>query len=741
MSEADPNFAPCAPSRDTGGDPDYQMPPAMLPGAATPPTPPARLTDTNQENSGAFNITHETPAASVPIEIVPRRGEGGEGVEGIHPSSFILHNSPQSLRIGQWRSNLLRADRDLAAAAKAAQRPVPTLNSTAALIGASPATLCRLRQEFGALDYDALTPERLAGKQQNSGRRSGWSYLLDDPIVCGKLKSNYAASLASASERTAHDRHTGDMVKACQHFAREPECPPALAHKLLRRKIPACFLRFLRGITPEMESVIRGPKDFLLNGPSGQRAKMIGLPNGRAAYLPAGWIIELDDMSVNQPYWVDFDGSLILSRQGLFARCVKGRWLGCELIARVRESYTSADILGFIQRLFELLGGLPRKLRIERSVWASLSIAGYKLNSTGDWSEEHVDRPEMDPENRLNLSLGLAALGIEVEFTHSARGKSDLEGSFHPLQAHLAQFTKDFPNIGRRRDEFNRMAKQLRRVRAGSHHPEQLGFPHQNVLAQRVQDAFDFINGTLPITEKATLHDILNGGAPVDTYDQLWQRDLQLCPLKPIPADADLAFLPVLRTPTIRGGAVLPRCDRIEYPFRALELAALGDGYATYVRFDPGDLSKPAAIYNREGKNPRNQRNYADGALICRAEFDAPGFTAHAFEVPEGLPQMDVSQIYGVGVVPDGGAMVKAQRAWVTKKVRTAFTGRLPGQPATRTATARDGRGNTATVGSSGASPHRDSGGASVPASRPVGGASVPASRAPQDSYAALFGG
>lgn len=670
------------------------LPPAMLPaGLAVPPRPPdpADPFGTGQENSGTRtqDYAHETPRA---VGTIP---------------------GTDDLKRGHWRAQILRADRDLAAA-----QPGLTLTAIAAAIGTSPANLSRLRQKFGHLPKDQLTPENLLGQRANSGRRSGWSHLLDDPAVTEKLRTNYAASLASASENTAHDRHTGDLVKACQHFAREPECPAALGQLLLRRKIPACFLRYLRRITPEMESVIRGPKDFKLNGPSGQRAKIIGLPDGRAAYLPAGWVIELDDMSVNQPYWVDFNGQLILSRQGLFARDLRGRWLACELIARARESYTSADILAFIQRLFELLGGMPRKLRIERSVWAARNIAGYKLSDRGEqiWTEETIERPAMPEDDRLNLTIGLAALGIEIEFTHSARGKSDLEGAFHPLQAHLAQFTKDFPNIGRRRDEFNRMAKQLRRVRAGSHHPEQLGFPHQNQLAARIQETFDFINGTLPITDRRTLHDqLLRGGSEIpQTIDQLWTRDLALCPLLPLPADADLAFLPVLRTPTVRGGAVYPRFERIEYPFRALELAQLGDGYSTFVRFDPGDLSKPAAIHNRENKNNPRNPGWAEGALICRAEFDAPGFTAHAAEVPAGLPTVDVQQIYGSGVAPDGGARVKAQRSTISKTVRTAFTGRLPGQPATRKATARDGQGNAATANASVPSvpsvPRRDKG-------------------------------
>ena len=541
-----------------------------------------------------------------------------------------------------------------------ATNPHITRKEVALLIGCGEVTLWRLEhdvQERGEHAFEA--------KLEQCGRKSDWEALLDIEAVRQKLRDIYTATLGASCTASTLDRRTGNIAAALKAFSAEPECPAALAPKLLRGNFPACLRRFMARITPEVESLIRGEKHFQLSGFTGRREKAIGLPDGRRAYLPAGWVMELDDMSVNQPFWVEGPTGPVLSRQGLYARCLKGGWRGVELVATVRESYTAAIILRFIRRLCEL-HGKPRKIRIEKSVWAANAIAGFKLVDD-TWQEEVIERPAMGEEDRENLCLGLAALGIEVEFCVSARGKSDLEGAFNPLQTYLAINTRDFPNIGRHAGEFEHAAKQLRRVRAGSHHPRDLGFPHQTQLLERILKTFDFINAMPRGTE--------------GSFDQVWLHDTTKWPLAQLAPRDYAAFLPVLRQREITGGAVYPQADGREFAFRALEFAELGDGYRVYVRFDPSEPSLGAAIYNREPRNDRNYMNYAEGQLIGMAQFEVPGCTTYAESVPADLPTYSVEDRFGQGAKCDEGELLGHQRGSVRKFVRTAFGGSKPGQP------------------------------------------------------------
>jgi hypothetical protein len=557
-------------------------------------------------------------------------------------------------------------------------------------LGVPRVTLWRWQKRVADHDLDDATQypairSKLVDQTHNSGRTGAWESLLLIPGVKEKLREIHVATMAARNDSATNDRRTGNMAATLKMFTLEPECPETLKPKLLAGKFPVCLTRFLGKLTPEIEALIRGPKHFQLNGFSGKRDKTIGLPDGSRAYLPAGWVIELDDMSVNQPFWCQTESGLnaadaaagaILSRQGLYARCLKGGWRAVELIARPRESYTSADILRFLRRFCQIYGK-PRKVRIERSVWAAHNIAGFKLQ--GDlWTEDHYERPAMAAEERQNLTDGLTAIGVEVEYCYSARGKADLEGSFHPLQTYLAGFTRDFLNIGRHAGEFELAAKQLRRVRAGSHHPRDLGFPHQNELLERIQKTFDFVN-SLPRKD--------------GTFDEIWTRDTQKWQLTPLSAHDLAAFLPTLRSGTIRGGFVTVTVAARDFDFRALNFAQLGDGYKVYVKLDETEPSLGAAIYNREGLNSSNHDGLKDGDFMGFAEFDVPASTTYAANVPDDLPRYSVEQLYGAGAQADGGALMKQQQKAARIFVRSAFTGRPPGQPAIKAVEARNSSG------------------------------------------------
>ncbi len=609
-------------------------------------------------------------------------------------------------RLGQTRKDYSEASRRLmlVRAFRAMLATGLSPRAAARQVGAGRASIWRWERVVNGHDLDnplelQSVLEKLVApladplKAGARGQRSKWEPLLLIEAVQQELRSLHAATLRASSDGATRDRRTGNYTATMRLFTTSVHCPEGLKPLLLEGKFPDCFKRFLAQVTPEIEALIRGPKHSQLNGFAGSRDKTIGLPDGRRAYMPSGWEIQLDDMSVNQPFWVEgSDGKPILSRQGLYARCKKGRWLGVELIARPRESYRAADILRFVRRLCQLYGK-PSVLRIEQSVWAARSIAGFSFEPThgpsgeGNWKEDITQRPAMVAEEKQNLADGLEAIGIRVEYCHSARGKADLEGAFDPLQTYLAGFTRDFPNIGRHAGEFEHAAKQLRRVRAESHHPRDLGFPHQNELLVRIQQTFDFIN-SLP--RARAIGDPEGPGKT--TADEIWQRDTARWPLTPL-AGSDLAtFLPTLRQCRIVGGAVYPKCDGVRFPFRALEFADLGDSFKTFVRFDETEPSLGAAIYSRELRSGANHQQHAHGDFICYARFDVPAPGDYAGSVPAGVPTFTTEQLYGAGAEADGGALLKQQQKSARMFVRSAFSGRLPGQGAARAVEVRDGR-------------------------------------------------
>lgn len=654
--------------------------------------------------SAASHAPKTPPMAGVPIlSGAPPQAVSISGGTPLPPS--LKAAAPVDYTEANRRLLLLKAFRAMTAPADEDHPDRVPLSPKAAAkeIGVPRVTLWRWDRRVTKHDLDDKKQlptilDALCDRTSNSGRSGQWEPLLLIAGVCTKLRELHASTLAASCAPMTNDRRTGSMAATLKLFTLEPECPEALKPKLLAGKFPVCLTRFLGRVTPEIEARIRGPKHFQLHGFYGKRDKTIGLPDGSRAYLPAGWVIELDDMSVNQPFWVESPGTndegqnVILSRQGLYARCLKGGWRAVELIARPRESYTSADILRFLRRFCQLYGK-PRKIRIEQAVWAARNIAGFRLQGE-EWKEDNFVRPAMADDDRQNLKDGLSAIGIEVEYCYSARGKSDLEGAFHPLQRYLAGFTRDFQNIGRHAGEFELAAKQLRRVRAGSHHPRDLGFPHQSELLERIQKTFDFVNSLPPTRPRTgTVLEPAGGDACGTSFDEVWRRDTEKWPLTVMSVHDLAAFFPTLRQAKIRGGFVTVTVDGREFDFRCLDFARLGDGYKVYVKFDETEPSLGAAIYNREGLNSTNPDALKDGDFVGFADFDVPASTTYAATVPSDLPRQTVEELYGAGAENNWGDGIRAQKKWAGQWVRSAFSGRLPGQPAIKTVETRSAAG------------------------------------------------
>lgn len=535
--------------------------------------------------------------------------------------------------------------------------------------------------------------------RERQPKPSQWEPILADAALAEELRSLYLSTMRSSSEAASHGRHTGSMSLALRRWAEHPAMPAWAATRLQAGGQPIAVLRWLRGITPGLEQLIRGERRFKLHGPTAQRDNTLRLPDGRRCRQLAGYRVVFDDMSVNQPFFTDIveDGRVvdtILSRQGLYALDeATWRWLGCELVARPREAYRAEDVLRFVRRLMEDYGKFDC-LVLEKGVWHARNIRGFAITPDGAVAEQDFERPGMDDEEQAILTRGLAAIGVTVCYTHSARGKT-IEGAFSHLQPVIATMTREWQNIGAHAGEFERAAKQLRRARADVAHPEALKFAPMEPLADRISEAMAWLN--------KQPKDALGGSSP----DAQWTADMETRRLPELAQWEKAVFLPETRERVIRGGAIHFTRSLTGYPFsfRAPDaMAALGDGYAVLVKFDPCDPALGAVILNNEAPGtPRNTRNFAIGQFICRSDFELCGPRRDVQAVPAG--HVAVEDYYGLGPDADAGdALLRRQKAWHRTTYRSLPR---PGQPAVRIQSVRDGKGNSATAGAPAAAPAR----------------------------------
>lgn len=554
--------------------------------------------------------------------------------------------------------------------------PALSMRRAARAIGISLTKLFRLLQRRdNNLD--------LAPQQHRSGRKRKYadiSELLHIEGVRTKLDSLYIATFGASSESAASGRRTGKVSVALLRFAEEPECPPDLAGRLLAGQQPRELVSYLRRITPEMEARIRGAKNYSLNGLVSRRDGTVRLPDGTRAELMAGYLVEFDDMSCNQPFYVEHpDGSSMLSRQGLYARDNKsGRWLGVELVARPREAYRAEDILRFIRKLMFIYGKFS-VLRLERGIWAARALKGWKITISGA-VEEEFERPGMDTAEQSKLQEGLEAIGIRIDYVTNAHRKGALESSFNHLQTIIATYTMDLNNVGRYAGEFELVAKRVRQVRAESHTPMSRRFAPIDMLADRIWQAMDFVN-----RRKRS-----GGLSPYADWDaDIARREL------PRLTELDLAaFLPEVRERSIEHGRITTTVDGVAHDFRADIFAELGHGFRVFLRFDPTEPTLGAAIYNRETSSA-NHLQLRQGEFICYARWEMPGPQLEA-TTADGLSVVTTQQLYGVGPERDEGY---GNRQRQDKFVRRAFRALpKPGQPSIRVAEVHDGKGNFARV-------------------------------------------
>lgn len=531
---------------------------------------------------------------------------------------------------------------------------------------------------------------RLTPKTDQCGRSSPWQHLVEplpapdaprstlhapDALTpfAAKLLALYVATIGSATPQSGAGRRSASMAAALKAISFEPECPAELAALLRRGKFPAPLTRFLAArLTPEAEQRLRGQKHASLFNHASRRDRHIRFPNGDRALVPAGYRWVFDDMSLNQPFFhsqasgvstalqqgaggaMGTDPRAVLfSRQGLYAiDHASLRWLGLQLVAREREAYTAADILRFLRNLFETFGK-PEEIVFEQAIWRARKLRGYNLdparfNAAEAEAEEEFLRPEMSAQQRDLLSQGLAALGIRLLYVTTPRAKI-IEGAFHPLQTHVAMLTREFNNLGRHAGEFEAVSKRLRQVRAGRD-PAQLGFIPMAVASDRVHEAMRRLDD-LP-------KETLNGLSP----DQVWDRDLAARPLAPLLPDDYQVFLPELRERQLAHGRVSVTVNGQTYDYREAWMADLGAGYQVFLRFDPEEPWRGAAIYNRQG-GAANHHAYAFQQFLGFAAWEVPGPVTDTTATPEQLrvTARQLGHFYGPGATDQGDTKRRAQ--------------------------------------------------------------------------------
>lgn len=297
------------------------------------------------------------------------------------------------------------------------------------------------RKAAASLGISAAKASRLLA----AWREGGEAALMPKYGNCGR--PSYA-SLATETDRLAIQRlalKCDSESFAYQIWADNPECSEALRAVILRERKSrhnlAPSLRQLAHVTPEVKALHRGEKAFQAAGFTVMRDGYERLPDGSMREVQPGDWWEMDDMSVNQPFWWEYTGGdsdlsqrqgAAIGRQSLFALDVaSGKWLGFELVGRPRDAYRASDILRFLRRLFED-HGLPRRgLRLERGTWASRTIAG-------DAGPAKRKIPEMADAEKQLLVGGLGQLGLLIEWCNQSNHKGAIEGGFDHLQTALS---------------------------------------------------------------------------------------------------------------------------------------------------------------------------------------------------------------------------------------------------------------------------------------------------------------
>jgi len=194
------------------------------------------------------------------------------------------------------------------------------------------------------------------------------------------------------------DPNTGTRISrsmAIRLYAHSDKCREELAAVILKPRaskhsITPTLKRQAR-ITAETKMLYRGNKNFALNGYSQPRSLTFLDSAGVEQPILPGDVDERDDMTLNQPWYVEWepDGTdpcaekfgVKLLRGQLLVNLDVGsqRGLSFELLARPHDAYRADDIWAWIGRDYREIG-LPRfGERMERGIWEAKAIQTQAL--------------------------------------------------------------------------------------------------------------------------------------------------------------------------------------------------------------------------------------------------------------------------------------------------------------------------------------------------------------------------
>ncbi len=525
------------------------------------------------------------------------------------------------------------------------------------LVGVDQSTYSRWRDAHEASGADGLVPRR-----HKAGRKSALEKFGLSPELLDKIR---ALALRTGSKRLAVQLAVADLAGVPEELA---------AHVRSGRALPPSIMRALQ-VNEQVGEKLRGQRAYQLNSYDNLR-DMTDVINGlRVPINPGDWW-ELDDMSINQPFWFEVPAGadrlsqrhgVQIGRQGLYCMDVcSGRWLGHQLIGRPRDAYRAEDILRFLRLLMGQYGKPRRGLRLERGIWESTRISGYELSDTDRLEATESDCPEVAAPERERLVAGLRDLGIEVVHVYKPGTKGFIEGGFRRLQEVMASRV-DLANIGRTRGEMETATRGLIAVHAGRSHPGNRGFGHIEAVSEAIAWAETFLNAQ---TKQGRLHQ----GIP----DERWVASATRAPLAGLSRDDLAVFLPERGEKQISSGHLALQREGVVYPFVSPELfAEVGNGYRVLAAFDPSEPTLGCAMWNAETSST-NRQGWRLGQFLGWAEFEP------------AAPQF--------GVDPEHTAQSLENRRRYHNYHRTAFRAiaafglGVDG----RESTVRDGRGNVA---------------------------------------------
>lgn len=500
-----------------------------------------------------------------------------------------------------------------------------SLNSAAAVLGTSVATLSRLLNTAPVRGAESINlaekcrrllvcpVEQLAPAKPES-HASPFAVLLTMPAVLAELNRLYVSTMGASCDQATQDRRTGSMATALKRLGDFPEVPSPLAAGLRAGQKPLCLREYLKAQwTPEMEAKLRGQKHYATATVSGRRDLTEEHADGSISNLKPGRVWVLDDMSSNIPFWFECGGDAsspglaamirrhgcAVGRQGLYAwDWATGAWLGLDLIGRLRDAYQASDILRFLRKLMTRYG-IPDKIVIERGVWKARCISGWELRdephpSHSSYSVVEIENlwqlPEMEVAATAQITDGLRALGVEIIYAYSPRGKP-IEGAFHHHQRLVPTFLKpgEAVNIGRHAGEYEWAAHQQRRASDGVDHARDLGFIHIDRLADVAWEAMLW-EGRQPKARR-----------PQPPLEML-ATFLSASPLRSLNQQNLAVFLPEKRSAALRGGMITCQVNSQTLQFfHPQQFAALGDGMKLDYAFDPAEPTLGAAVYGPRG--------------------------------------------------------------------------------------------------------------------------------------------